>query len=428
MIPPDDRQMRLAFLELGEEDVENLRRLKPVLEKHEESFVGSFYRHLLSFEETQRILADPEVKSRLLVAQREYLLSLADAPFDDAYFSGRRAIGTTHMRVGLEPRWYLGAYALYQRLLVPVIWEHFRGNTAIAERIVISLHKRLMLDAQLAMESYIEHREERLAFLNAELAAASRELSRRFEREQEQLRETSARARAAEELASIATIVAGLAHEIGTPMGVIQGHAELLESSVSDERGRHRLSTIRDQIERISEIMKTLLNMARPYEREHVPVELTIIVRETLAFLSEKLRLHGIATSLDLPLRVEIRGNQDKLQQLFINLVMNAVDAMPDGGKLAIAIAPSSGETIEVRLADTGHGMPPEISNRVFEPFFTTKPAGRGSGLGLIVAKGIVSDHGGTISVTSAPGHGAEFKLIFPNGNAQSEASSKSGA
>ncbi|MEX2208399.1 MAG: protoglobin domain-containing protein [Myxococcota bacterium] len=424
----DDIQARLAFLELGEEDFETLGRLKPVLEKHADGFVAAFYRHLLSFEATHRLLADPDVKKRLLGKQRDYLLSLADSPIDDAYFQSRRAIGTTHVRVGLEPRWYLGAYALYQRLLVPVICEHFRANPVLAERIVVSLHKRLMLDAQLAMESYIDLREERLAYSNRELAAASRELGQRYELEHERLRETSARARAAEELASIATIIAGLAHEIGTPMGVIQGHAELLETSVTDERGRHRLRTIREQIERISEIIKTLLNMARPHEKEHVPVELTGVVRETLAFLSEKLRVHRIETRVDLPARAVLRGNHDKLQQLFINLVMNAIDAMPDGGRLSIAVAQSGAGKLEVCVSDTGHGMSPEVAARVFEPFFTTKPAGRGSGLGLIVAKGIVSDHGGTIQVESAAGRGTEFKLVLPAWETQSEASSNSGA
>jgi signal transduction histidine kinase len=423
-----DLEVRLAFLELGDEDIETLRRLQPVLEKHADSFVAAFYRHLLSFEATHKLLADPEVKQRLLGKQRDYLLSLATSDFDSAYFASRSAIGTTHVRVGVQPRWYLGAYALYQRLLVPVICEHFRANPALAERIVVSLHKRLMLDAQIAMESYIGLREERLAYSNRELAAASRELGQRYELEHERLRETSARARAAEELASIATIIAGLAHEIGTPMGVIQGHAELLESSVTDERGRHRLRTIREQIERISEIIKTLLNMARPHEKEHVPVELTGIVRETLAFLSERLRAHRIESSADLPARAMLRGNHDKLQQLFINLVMNAIDAMPDGGKLAISVAELGAEKLEVRVSDTGHGMSPEVAARVFEPFFTTKPAGRGSGLGLIVAKGIVSDHGGTIQVTSAPGRGTEFKLVLPACDAQSEASSKSRA
>ena len=427
MALPDDRETRLAFLDLGEEDVANLRHLGPLLEKHADNFVAAFYRHLLSFDSTRALLADPGVKERLLNLQREYLISLAGPAFDDAYFRGRLAIGETHMRVGLEPRWYLGAYSLYQRLLVPVIFEHFRTNTALVERIVVSLQKRLMLDAQLAMESYIERREARLGFLNRELAETSRELGRRYDAEHERFRESAARARAAEQLASVGTIVAGLAHEIGTPMGVIQGHAELLESSVTDDRGRQRLHTIREQIERISQIIQTLLNMARPHEKEHVPVDLCGVVRETLAFLSEKLRVHGIGVDLAIPTRAILRGSHDKLQQLFINLVMNAVDAMPDGGKLRISIAGEEAGSFAVRVADTGHGMPAEVAARIFEPFFTTKPAGRGSGLGLIVAKGIVSDHGGSIAVKSAPGKGTEFAIVFPSEAAQSDAPVKSG-
>jgi signal transduction histidine kinase len=366
------------------------------------------------------------VKDRLLVKQREYLLSLAGPDFDDAYCRGRIAIGETHVRVGLEPRWYLGAYSLYHRLLVPVIFEHFRGSPALVERIVVSLQKRLTLDAQLAMESYIERREARLGFLNRELAQSARESERRYDAEHERFRETDARARAAEELASVGTIVAGLAHEIGTPMGVIQGHAELLESSVSDDRGRQRLRTIREQIDRISQIIQTLLNMARPHATEHRPVDLCSVVRETLAFLSEKLRVHGIGVELEIPARATLSGSHDKLQQLFINLLMNAIDAMPDGGKLRISISSEDG-TFDVRVEDNGHGMPPEVAARIFEPFFTTKPAGRGSGLGLIVAKGIVSDHGGSISAKSAPGQGTEFSIVFPDAS-QSEAPRKSGA
>ncbi|MFI5315315.1 MAG: sensor histidine kinase [Myxococcota bacterium] len=428
MANPSDRKVRLAFFELGEGDRENLARLRPVLERHADALVAAFYRHLLSFEHTRALLADADVKNRLLVKQREYLLSLADPGLDDAYFAERRAIGRTHVRVGLAPRWYLGAYSVYLRLLVPAILEHWSRDFAVAERIVQSLHKLLMLDADLAMESYIERREEHLTFLNSELASSSRELAKRWEVEHERTREATARARAAEELVSLATIVAGLAHEIGTPMGVIQGHAELLESSVSDERGRGRLQTIREQIERISHIIQTLLNMARPNEREHGPVELAGVLRDTLAFLAEKLRASSVQTSLELPERAMLLGNADKLQQLFINLLMNATDAMPNGGKLRVALRPIAADRLEVVIADSGHGMAPETLAHVFEPFFSTKAAGRGSGLGLVVAKGIVTDHGGSIDVTSAPGRGTEFRLVFPALGSQSEAPVKSGA
>jgi signal transduction histidine kinase len=427
-MPVGERDLHLSFLELGEGDRANLVELRPLLEKHADAFVSAFYRHLLSFEETRALLADPDVKERLLVKQREYLISLADPTLDDAYFAQRHAIGQTHMRVGLEPRWYLGAYALYMRLLVPVIMEHWQRDLGAAERVINSLHKLLMLDAELAMDSYIARREERLAFLNRELASVSRELEQRFETEHERSREATARALAAEDLASLATVVAGLAHEIGTPMGVIQGHAELLESSVSDERGKKRLQTIREQIERISHIIQTLLNMARPGVREHTSLDLVCVLRETLAFLAERLRAHHVKISLELPGRVTMRGNPDKLQQLFINLVMNAIDAMLEGGELRIALSPRAPDSIEVRVVDTGQGMSPDTLAHAFEPFFSTKAPGRGSGLGLVVAKQIVTDHGGTIEVASELGRGTAFTLVLPCEEVQSEASLKSGA
>ena len=147
-----DRAIRLAFFELGEEDRENLARLRPLLEKHADALVAAFYRHLLSFEPVRALLADEEVKNRLLVKQREYLLSLGAPSLDASYFDQRLEIGRTHVRVGLEPRFYLGAYALYMRLLIPAILEQCQRDIPAAERIILSLQKVLMLDASVAMD------------------------------------------------------------------------------------------------------------------------------------------------------------------------------------------------------------------------------------------------------------------------------------
>ena len=374
----EDTRRRLAFLELGDDDRRNLTKLRPLLEKHADSFVSAFYRHLLSFEATRSLLMDPEVERRLLNKQREYLLSLADPELTPEYLEQRLAIGRTHLRVGLEPRWYLSAYALYLRLLIPAILDHWRQEPAVAEQIIVSLHKVLMLDAQLAMESYIARR-----------------------------------VRASEDLASMATIVAGLAHEIGTPMSVIQGHAELLESSVKDEAGRRRLTTIREQIDRIAQIVQTVLNMARPARGEPMPVELVGLARETLAFLAEKLRARAITPRISAAEPVTLVGDHDKLEQTLINLVLNAVDAMPRGGTVEIAVE-RQGAHAELRVSDSGDGMSEEVAARVFDPFFTTKPTGRGNGLGLAVVRGIVADHGGSIRVTSAPGRGTTFTIELP--------------
>jgi len=404
---------RLAFLDLNGQDFEALVRLRPILEEHADHFVAVFYRHLLAFDSTRALLMDAEVKSRLLSKQREYLLSLADGVVDQDYVRDRVRIGATHMRVGLEPCWYLGAYALYMKLLVPLVFESQKHDPNLLERSMLALYKILTLDSQLAMEAYIERREQQLEYLNRELSEASLQLRQVYDQQSDELRQTSRRAQAAEQLASVATLVAGLAHEIGTPMGVIQGHAELLDSSVQDERGHWRLRTIREQIDRIATIIQTLLNMARPEVREHVPMDLASVVRSSLAFLSEKFRARGIETKLDLSSVPSMLGDPEKLQQLCLNLFINAVDAMPEGGRLELALG-CRDRTIRLEVADSGQGMPESIRARIFEPFFTTKEAGRGSGLGLMVVEGIVRDHGGSISVESEVGHGTRFRIEFP--------------
>src|SRR5262245_6471681 len=152
-------EQRIQFLDLVPEDLELLASLRPVMEDHADRIVGVFYRHLLSFAATRQLLADPQVKDRLLDMQKRYLVSLAPPQLGDAYVAERLRIGATHHRVGLEPRWYLGAYSLYFRLIVPLVYAHFRHQPPQAERAVLALNKVLMLDAQLAMESYIGHRE-----------------------------------------------------------------------------------------------------------------------------------------------------------------------------------------------------------------------------------------------------------------------------
>ena len=404
---------RLSFLNLDATDVQLLAQLEPLLEKHADNFVAAFYRHLLSFSPTRELLRDPEVKDRLLVRQREYLLSLAKPTFDDEYVAERRLIGETHARVGLEPRWYLGAYSLYFSLLSGIILEAHGADPALCTRMLAALQKLLNFDASLAMETYIELREKELEYLTHELAREGRRLGRDFESQREALRRTEERARAAEALASVATLVAGLAHEIGTPMGVIQGHAKLLESAVSGDDAHWRLQTIQEQIGRISKIIQSLLNMARPGARRKTPVALEPLIETTLSFVTEKLGRRGIEVARSFESVPTVLGDPERLQQLYLNLFLNAADAMPEGGELTVAIGSCDGE-IEVVVGDTGAGIPEADLPRVFEPFFTTKEAGEGNGLGLMVAKGIVSDHGGSIEVESEAGEGTRFRMLFP--------------
>jgi signal transduction histidine kinase len=413
-----DLEGRLGFLALRKDDLERLASLRPLLERHADALVSAFYRHLLSFEPLRRLLVDPEVKRRLLSKQREYLLSLATATIGPGYLEERLQIGITHERIGLAPRWYLGAYALYFSLIAPLVREAAEHDPETTEQTLSSLMKLLMLDAQIAMEAYIDRHQRELEYLNRELAAAGRELSEEMRNTRTELRATVRRARAAEDLASVATLVAGLAHEIGTPMGVIQGHAELLESSVGDERGRWRLRTIREQIDRITRIIQTLLSSARPRDTDRVPLSLEPVLETSVSFLVEKFRRRGIRVERRFASAPPILGDGEKLQQLFLNLLLNAADAMPQGGTITLTLSATPAGGAEVRVLDSGTGIPPDKLGRIFDPFFSTKPAGQGSGLGLVVARGIVSDHDATIEVTSELGQGTEFRIEFPAASA----------
>jgi signal transduction histidine kinase len=412
---PSDLELRLSYLNLRAADLESLRSLREPLEKHADSFVGAFYRHLLSFQPTRDLLRDPEVKDRLLASQRVYLLSLAGPALDESFVAERRRIGEVHERIGLEPRFYLGAYALYLSMLTPIVCEAFGQDAQRGADVLVALQKLLMLDAQLAVETYIDRRERELQYLTEELATEGRRLARAYETQRSELRQTASRARVAEELASVGTLVAGLAHEIGTPMGVIQGHAKLLEPAVASEDARWRLRTIQQQIGRISRIIQTLLNLARPRRSRRAPVALAPLLESTLSFLSEKLKSREIQVERTFQEVPSVCGDPERLQQLFLNLFLNAVDAMPDGGQLRVALRATEESAVEVLVADSGLGISPADLPRIFEPFFTSKAAGEGNGLGLMVAHGIVKDHDATISVASEPGGGAEFRISFPS-------------
>jgi signal transduction histidine kinase len=357
-------------------------------------------------------LRDRDVTKRLLGMQREYLLSLAGPTLDEEYVAQRRHIGEAHARLGIEPTWVLGAYSLYLSLLVPVAVEAVTDGERVRQTL-LALQRLLFLDASLSIDAYMERHEQDLEHLNQELAASGRRLARDLERSDSALRHTTERARAAERLASIGTLVAGLAHEIGTPMGVIQGHAKLLEDAVNGDNARWRLRTIQEQIGRISRIIQSLLHMARPGRPRRVPVELPALLDSTLAFLTEKLGRRGVRVERQFDEVRAVPGDPERLQQVFLNLFLNAIDAMPGGGVLTVVLRPHAHE-VEVRVSDSGHGIPADDLDRVFEPFYTTKAAGEGSGLGLSVVQGIVAEHHGAIEVVRSDRSGTEFRLLFP--------------
>ena len=407
------------FFRLDDEDLAALAELEEAFDARADELVGRFYEHLMQFPATAALLADQGVRKRLLEQQRAYLISLTSPVIDEAYVTQRIRIGAAHERVGLETRWYLGAYSLYFSLLVPVICEALAADRERCERAIAALNKRLNFDSEIAIHQYIDRRETELRKLNLELEKAGRALSREVDETRGDLQRTQARAQAAEQLASVATLVTGLAHEIGTPMGVIRGHTEALESAVQGDRAEWRLGMILEQIDRITGIIQSLLNIARPRETLRVPISLQEPLETSLAFLTEKLKARGVEVEAQVEPAPLVIGDPERMQQVFLNLFINAIDAMAGGGTLRVGIRPSDdGEAVEVHVSDTGPGVNPGELESLFDPFYTTKPAGHGSGLGLVVVDGIVGDHGGEIEATCPESGGLHFTIRLPRATA----------
>jgi two-component system, NtrC family, sensor kinase len=219
----------------------------------------------------------------------------------------------------------------------------------------------------------------------------------------------------ADKLSSIGLLAAGVAHEVNTPLAVISTYAQMLAKQVAEDSQKSViLDKIAKQTFRASEIVNSLLNFSRTSTTSFGDVALNRVIQETLSLLEHQLQKSGIQVHADLdPKLPPVHGNTGKLQQVFLNLFLNARDAMPNGGTLEVRTwAEESGAKIEV--ADTGHGIAPEHLHRIYDPFFTTKAARKGTGLGLSVTYGIIQEHGGAIEVSNRRSGGARFRLDLP--------------
>ena len=219
----------------------------------------------------------------------------------------------------------------------------------------------------------------------------------------------------AERLSSIGIFAAGIAHEVNTPLAAISSYAQiLLEETPKEDSRWDLLEKIERQSFRASEILNNLLKFARSSERDFEEVSLNSVLLDTLGLVEHQLRKDAIEVEVDLdPGLPKTVGNGGKLAQVFMNLLMNARDAMPEGGRLRLVTRRQDSELM-VRVEDTGAGISREDLRRIYDPFFTTKEVGKGVGLGLAVTYGIIQEHAGRIDVDSEPGKGTVFSLYLP--------------
>jgi len=223
----------------------------------------------------------------------------------------------------------------------------------------------------------------------------------------------------ADKMTSIGLLAAGVAHEVNTPLAVISSYTQMLTKQLQgDPQKSGLLDKITRQTFRASEIVNNLLNFSRTSGTEFTNVDINKVITDTLALLEHQFKTAKVEVVSDLTPGISpIEGNAGRLQQVFLNLFLNAKDAMVGGGKLKVAT--SNGDLVSVRVSDTGSGIAPEHIQRIYDPFFTTKTApkegqSRGTGLGLSVTYGIIQEHAGKIRVDSEAGVGTTFALDFP--------------
>ena len=291
-------------------------------------------------------------------------------------------------------------------------------------------HARRIGDGEFGSRLELRQRDE-LGLLATEMNAMAVALERAHGRV---LNETEARIvaieqlRQADRLLTVGRLASGIAHELGTPLNVVGGRASMIAlGETTPEETPQFAQIIVDESERMEAIIRKLLDFARPWQPDRAPNDLRALVQQTfvrLATISEKAKVALVLEEGGPPVRVHVDGAQ--LQQVITNVIVNAVQAMPNGGTVRVTTgvveAPTPPFGVErkaqryatIAIADEGSGIAPQHGSRIFEPFFTTKEVGEGTGLGLSVSWGIVREHDGWIAVESELGRGSRFTVYLP--------------
>lgn len=273
----------------------------------------------------------------------------------------------------------------------------------------------------------LQHAHDGLQVKVDEATAEIRQKNRELARSNELLSTAQRDAARAQRLSAIGQLAATVAHKIGTPLTALSGHIQLLQEDpdlTSD--ARRRLQIVEGQIEQTSRIIQDLLIYGRKPEPVIEPMDLKGCLEDCLSLMRPEIARRNVTLLADFnAIPMTILGDSQQLQEVFCNLIDNAIDAMPEGGTLTIRMRQMSGgqapthqadrpDSYAVDIVDTGQGIPRDMMDQIFQPFFTTKKAGRGTGLGLAIAAETIRAHGGTMAVESEPGKGSHFTVTFP--------------
>lgn len=371
-----------SYVGFTEEDSARLRAAFPLLRDHIAPTVDRFYDEILRHEDTSRVIRGGPIQvERLKKTLSEWAVGVFVGPYDDAYYSRRARIGLMHVDVGLEPRFMISAMSLFRTSFKRACFTAWKGETAELFAIFTSIDRILDIELAIALHAYHEHYVDRL--------------------------------RRQEKLATIGQISASVSHELKNPIGVIKMSLFALRKRIdetADPKVASHLAKIDRNAERVSAIVGGLLGFARSREpRRLLERDVNALAREALGQILVPANVTVVFDlAPDLP---PLRVDDVQMTQVIANLVTNAIESMPEGGKIVISTRKRDSDRVEVAVSDTGVGIPEENLRRLFDPLFTTKLLG--TGLGLATSKSIVEAHGGRIEVTSRPGEGSRFCVVL---------------
>jgi len=417
----DARADRLAFLEIGQVDLELLQELHALLEPHLEATVEEWHQFLLAQPKTRDLVPGGSLGEHLRAMQTRYFRTLLTGPWDRDYFEDRLRIGFVHERVGLEPPWYMGSYRKFQDLVRDLLLRQGFDLARVAAWLR-ALEKVIYLDMELALDAYFHTRNQAVVASNASLNRAARELEDRNRALSEQFERAQEAARLKDEFLS------RVSHEIRTPLNAILGFADLLadgiEGPVTGEQ-ESDLRKIRQHGERLLGIFDQMIEAARlaaagAAVRE--PFDPTPVLRAAAERAREIAETKGLGFSF----RIEeglrpVLGDADGLAAALAHVLDNACKFTESGRVSLDAARVAGGLRIEVR--DTGPGIPDEHREHIFRPFHQVDTGDTrtvsGVGMGLALARQALEHMGGNLDLAETGAEGSTFALELPESPAE---------
>jgi two-component system, NtrC family, sensor histidine kinase HydH len=372
----------LGYVGFGQTDSEALRELRPIAQRHFSRIADVFYARILDHPDARRVLETGESEiGRLKTLLIGWMETMLRGPWDSAYFERRSRIGRVHVRIGLPQHYMFGAMNVLRRELEAVVTAEYvdRPERATATRAALGR----ILDVELGIMLYI------------------------YGEDQEMQR-----------LAAVRTLTAGLSHEIRNPLNAAALQLAVLERRIRRMPGEVQadalqpLVLVQEEIRRLDQLLEEFLLFARPHEVDHQPVLVAPLVERVTELLTTDAESRGIRLTLHLESDLKTRGEESRLREIVMNLMLNALDASPQGGEIRVSACAAGLHQLELRVEDAGPGVSPELREKVLQPFFTTKP--RGTGLGLAIVQSIVTQHGGSLHLDTSDLGGASFRIQLP--------------